>query len=189
LNLLDIVLGLIIIASVVSSFRAGFSREIIGLVSVFLAAVCGLWFYGLVAAYLLPYVSSQQVANFGGFALIFLGVMVCGALLGMIVGRFLQTVGLSWFDRLLGAAFGFVRAILICVVLVMALVAFSPGHEGGGPPATVVSSRLAPHVIEASRFLVAAAPHEMKDGFRSHYDQVRRAWDHALGKERSAREM
>lgn len=189
MNLLDIGIALILVISVLMAFRSGFSREVIGLVAVVLAAICGIWFYGSAGAFLLPYVSSPQVAHFAGFALIFFGIMLLGALAGYVVSRLLKTVGLTWLDRMLGAMFGAVRGILICVVLVMALVAFSPGPAGAGAPRSVVSSRLAPYVIGASKVIVTVAPHEMKDGFRAHYDQVRQAWDHAVEKPRRDREL
>lgn len=189
MNLLDAGIALIFLISVVTAFRSGFSREVIGLAAVLLAAICGTWFYGTAGSFLLPYVSSPQVAHFAGFALVFLGIMLLGAGAGLIVSRVLKTVGLTWLDRILGAMFGAVRGILICVVLVMALVAFSPGPAGSGAPASVVSSRLAPYVIGSARVIVSIAPHEMKDGFRVHYDQVRQAWDQAVAKPRRDREL
>ena len=182
MNLLDAGIALILIFSVVSAARAGFSREVIGLAAVVLAAICGSWFYGMAGAFLLPYVSTPQVAHFAGFVLVFLGILLLGAIAGHIVSRLLKTVGLTWLDRILGGMFGAVRGILICVVLVMALVAFSPGPAGAGAPRSVVGSRLAPYVIGTAKVIVSIAPHEMKDGFRAHYEQVRQAWDHALEK-------
>jgi membrane protein required for colicin V production len=182
LNLLDAGIALILLVSVVTAARAGFSREVIGLAAVVLAAICGIWFYGTAGAFLLPYVSSPQVAHFAGFALVFLSIMLLGAIAAHIVSRLLKTVGLTWLDRILGAMFGAVRGILICVVLVMVLVAFSPGPAGAGAPHSVVGSRFAPYVIGTARVIVSIAPHEMKDGFRAHYDQVRQAWDHAVEK-------
>ena len=189
LNLLDAVIALILLLSVVFAFRSGFSREVIGLAAVVLAAICGTWFYGTAGAFLLPYVSSPQVAHFAGFALVFLGIMLLGAVAAWVVSRVLKTVGLTGLDRILGAMFGAVRGILICVVLVMALVAFSPGPAGGGAPSSVVGSHLAPYVIGAAKMIVSIAPHEMNEGFRAHYAQVRQAWDHTLEKPRRSGEL
>ena len=71
MNWLDIVLLVILAASVITSFRKGFSREVIGLVSVVLALFLGSWFYGTAGAFLLPYLSSRSMAMFGGFFLVF----------------------------------------------------------------------------------------------------------------------
>ena len=71
MNWLDVVLLLILAVSVVASFRKGFSREVIGLVSVVLALLLGTWFYGTASALLQPYLSSRSVANFAGFFLVF----------------------------------------------------------------------------------------------------------------------
>src|ERR1700738_3676220 len=102
MNWLDIGLGLILAASVFTSFRKGLSREVIGLVSVLVALVCGTWFYGSAGAFLLRYVSSPRIADFIGFCLVFAGVMILGALVSHIVGRFLRVTGLSILDHALG---------------------------------------------------------------------------------------
>ncbi len=180
MNWLDIVLLLLILLSTVASFRKGFSREVIGLAAAFVALLCGLWFYGSAGAFLLPYVSSPAVAHFAGFVIVFIGILILGGILSMIVSRFVRTVGLSGFDRMLGGVFGLVRGVLIAVALIMAIVAFAPEVRGDGPPTAVVNSRLAPYVIDASRLFAQIAPHELKDGFRRRYEQVKSAWEHAL---------
>jgi len=177
MNWLDVVLLLILAVSVAMSFRKGLSREVIGLASVVLAIVLGIWFYGAAGAWLIPYLSSRGLANFAGFLLVFCGVMLVGHLVSYIVGRFLKVTGLSIFDHLLGAVFGAVRGILISVALIMAIMAFSQGDK---PPSSVVNSRTAPYVVDAARAFAALAPHELKEGFRKTYDQVKTAWGKAL---------
>jgi membrane protein required for colicin V production len=174
MNWLDVVLGLILIASIITSFRKGLSREVIGLVSVCAALLFGLWFYGFVGGHLLPYLSSPAVANFAGFAIVFCGVMLLGTLVSFIAGKFLRVTGLSLFDHALGAGFGLVRGILISVALVMGIMAFAQGER---PPDAVVDSRLAPYVVGTARVAAAMAPYELKEGFRKTYSRVRLAWE------------
>jgi len=177
MNWLDIVLLLIVAASVLTSFRKGFSREIIGLISVVLAIMAGIWFYGIPAAWVQPYLSSRGLANFAGFFLVFCAVLALGAVAGYVAGRFLRVTGLSIFDHALGAGFGFVRGTLIAVALVMGIMAFSTTER---PPEAVVRSRVAPYVAGAARVFAAMAPHELKEGFRRTYGQVKSAWERAL---------
>lgn len=177
MNWLDIALLILMLMSVAISFTKGFSREIIGLISAFAAFLCGIWFYGTAAALVEPYVSSRGVANFCGFALIFIGVLIVGAIAGHILSRILKLAGLSWFDRLLGAGFGALRGLLLGIALVMAIVAFTPGKPAEKPPQAVVDSRLAPYVVDAAHLFAAIAPRELKDGFRKHYEQVKKIWE------------
>jgi membrane protein required for colicin V production len=179
MNWLDIILGIILVASVVRSFRKGLSREVIGLVAVVLALLFGTWFYGAAGAFLLSYVSSPRVANFAGFCLVFAGVMLLGGLVSYTAGKFLRVTGLSMVDHALGAVFGLLRGTVVAVALVMGMMAFSQNDK---PPAAVVDSRLAPYVVDAARLFASMAPHELKDGFRKSYAQVREAWSSALGK-------
>jgi membrane protein required for colicin V production len=179
MNWLDVVLLIALAASVISSFRKGLTREVIGLVSVLLALVLGAWLYGSAGSFLLPYVSSRWVANFVGFMIMFGGVMLAGAVVSFTAGKMLKFTGLSVFDHMLGAGFGVVRGVLISTALVMAIMAFSPD---GDPPSSVVRSRLAPYVVDTARVFAAMAPRELKDGFRRTYSQVKGVWANAVNR-------
>jgi membrane protein required for colicin V production len=108
--------------------------------------------------------------------------MLLGSLVGVILSRLLRVTGLSFFDRLLGVAFGVIRGVLVAAGLVMAILAFAPGAKAGTLPESVAGSRLAPYVIGAARVFVAAAPREMKDGFRKSYEQVKAHWEDTVKK-------
>ncbi len=177
MNWFDVLLLLILGTSVFVSFRKGFSREVIGLVSVFAGLLLGLWFYGTAGSFLLPYVSSRGLANFTGFLLVFGGVMVAGGIVSAVTGRFLKATGLSIPDRLLGGLFGLVRGLVVAVALVMAAMAFSADEKA---PSAVLNSRVAPYVVDAARVVTALAPHELKTGFQKTYAQVKGVWGRAL---------
>ena len=176
-NWLDAAIVLILFISIITSVQKGFSREVIGLVAAFVGLLLGIWFYGTAGAWLQPYVSSSSIANFLGFLIVFVGVIIAGGLLSWVVSRVLRTVGLSWIDRMLGAAFGIARGLIVSVALVMIMVAFAPGSTAATPPNAVVKSRLAPYVIGVSRVITQIAPYELKDEFHKRYEQVKRAWD------------
>ncbi len=175
MNWLDIVLVVVLAFSTLRSFRKGFSREIVGLVAALLALVLAMWFYGQAGAFVAPYLGSAVLANLAGFLLVVVGVIAAGSLLGWIVSRFLRTVGLSFFDRLLGAAFGLIRGFLIAVALLTAYIAFAPHGEKDSAPSAVVHSQIAPWVLEASHVFVAIAPMELKQGFSKGYADIRSA--------------
>ena len=173
MNWLDIVLLVIVGASMVTSFKKGLSREIIGLVSVILAILLGVWFYGTAGALFEPHLSSRAAAQFAGFVVVFAGVLLLGAIVSWIVGKFLKVTGLSVFDHVLGAVFGLARGVLIGIALIMGIMAFS---TSGRAPASVVESRMAPYIVDASRLIASLAPHELREGFRKTYAQVKSAW-------------
>ena len=173
MNWLDYLLLAILLVSVLMSARKGFSREIIGLAAALFALVLGMWFYGLAGSFLIPYVSSVRVANLIGFLLVVFAVLLLGGMLGWIVSRFLRTVGLSFFDRLLGAAFGLVRGLLIAIALLTAYMAFGPQVDSKTVSTSVLNSRIAPYVLDASHLFVAVAPMELKASFLRQYAQVK----------------
>jgi len=179
MNWLDLVLGIILLASVVNGFRRGFSRQIIGLVSVLVALLLGCWFYGTPAAWFAPYLSSPALASAAGFTVVFCGILLVGGAVSMIVHRFLKFTGLSFFDQILGAGFGLARGALVAIGIVMGAMAFARADQ---PPRAIVESRLAPYVVDAAHLVASVAPHDLKEGFRKTYGQVKAAWNHTLEK-------
>ena len=173
---MDILLILIIGSSAISGITGGFARVGIGTAATLVGIFAGLWCYGIAAAYVLDYVSSRALANLIGFLLIYIGVVVAGGLLGRLLASAFKWIGLSWFDRLLGGAFGVVRGLIIAVALTTVLMAFAPNP----PPRSIVESRMMPYVLDASNVLSYLTPHEIKDAFRETQEKVRRIWQEQI---------
>lgn len=177
MNWLDGLLFLVLLLSTISAFQKGFMREVIGIAAALVGLICGVWFYRMAGAFLLPYVSSPQVANFIGFFIVFVTCLILGGVVSAIIRRFMKTVGLSWFDRLLGAGFGLIRGTLLGLAVIVALVAFAPAVAANSAPRAVAESRVAPYILSGAGFLVAIAPRELKDGFQVHYAELKTFWE------------
>jgi len=91
---------------------------------------------------------------------------------------FFKWTGLSWLNRLLGAAFGFARGALIGVAFVAALLAFAPKPI----PNWMVTSRLLPYAIDASDICASIAPAAVKDAIRAGMQEIRKDWEDQLKK-------
>jgi membrane protein required for colicin V production len=172
-NWLDWLLAVIISASLLAGLARGFARTVVGFVAVLVGIVLGSWCYGVAGGWLREYVSHRAIANFIGFAIVFIAVVGAGTLAGFLLAKLFKWVGLGWLDRLMGAALGLVRGALFATVLVMVLCAFTRTP----PPSSVAASRLAPYLIDAGGVLVAIAPRELKDGFDESQRRVKKMWE------------
>jgi membrane protein required for colicin V production len=180
MNWIDLILVLVVGLSVASGLGGGFARVGVGFIAAIVGIFVGFWTYGLVASYVLDYVSSRQVANLIGFFVVFFGVVILGAIVGSILARFFKWVGLSWFDRLLGGAFGVVRGFVVAAAMAAVLLAFAPSP----PPRSVVDSRLLPYVVDVAGVMAAMTPHDIRDGFHDAKEKAQKAW----AERRTARE-
>jgi len=174
MNWLDYVLIAILAFSAIQSFRRGFSREIISLGAAIAGLVLGMWFYGTAGLLVSQWITSERVAHWVGFLLVFLAVVLVGAIIGAIVRKFLSAVGLSFFDRLLGAAFGLLRGAVIAIALLTAWIAFGPRGDSKSAPGAMVHSQIAPYLMKASDLFVSLAPAELKKSFREVYDEAQK---------------
>src|ERR1700691_4310552 len=104
LNWFDILMLVVLFASVVSGLKAGFARVTIGLISAVVGLLFALWFYKIPSAAIRPYLSSDTVASILGFVIVFGVVVAVGALAALILASIFKWIGLSWVDHLLGGA-------------------------------------------------------------------------------------
>ena len=169
---LDILVFVIVGYSVIAGFGGGLARVGVGFVATVLGILFGFWFYGIAGAHLADYVSSRAIANLLGFLFVFGIFVITGAIVGRVLAKLFRWVGLSWLDRLLGAAFGLVRGAVVAVALVTVILAFAPTP----PPASIVQSKTLPYVIDTSSVLSAVTPHEVKDAFRETKEKVKKMW-------------
>ena len=173
MNWLDYVLIVILAFSIQGSVRRGFVREFISIGAAIAALILGMWFYGTAGSLVRPFVSSDRAANFLGFVIVVIVVLIAGAVVGAIVRRFVKAVGLSFFDRLLGAGFGLLRGAIVCIALLTAYMAFGHTANSKTAPDAVIHSQIAPYLIEASRVMVDVAPMELKRSFSEEYERVK----------------
>jgi len=169
-TLVDWLIVVILLASVVFAALKGFTRELIGLGSIVLAFILSAWFYSAVASLFKDVVKTENIALFLGFSIVFLGTLIAGGLVAWLVSTFMKLAKLQWFDRCLGALFGFIRGWLLGGILLVGLTAFNIQS------ASVKNSVLAPYFIPASRMIALVTPSEFRDRFRSGYASIERWW-------------
>lgn len=169
---IDLVMILVVGLSVITGLSGGFARVGVGFIAAILGIFVGFWSYGMVAAYFYDYFSSHQMANLCGFLVIFVGFVILGAIVGSLLAKFLKWAGLSWFDRLLGGAFGLIRGFIIAAAIATVLLAFAPTP----PPRSVVDSKFLPYVVDASSIFAAMTPHDIKDAFHDAHEKARKEW-------------
>ena len=145
----------IIVLSGLMAAAEGFFFEIFFLAGSVVGYLLAAWEYGRIAPWFLQFVSAPWMANTAGFLTIFFCVILLAGMAGRVSRWIFRQAGLQWFDRALGAAFGLVRGIVIAVVLVMSLVAFSPGVD------LVAQSRLGHYFLVFGYGVSWLAPSEL----------------------------
>jgi len=170
LSLLDWLLLAILVYSIAVSWFKGFIREVLGLITVLAAVLLGAWFYRGVGRLFKDVVRTENIALFFGFSLIFVVTLVAGFVVIWLIAKFMKFAKLQWADRLLGAAFGFIRGWVISAAILLALTAFEIQTE------RLKGSELAPYFLPGSRVIAVMTPYEMKAKFLVGYRALERWW-------------
>jgi membrane protein required for colicin V production len=157
---LDWLIVAILAVSVLLATAHGFFYELFVLAGSVLGYLLAAWNYKRLGAWFLSYAKNEWIAQGAAFLAIFVGVVFLAGLAGRLARWAAQGVGLRWFDRLLGAAFGVVRGALIVMVLVMTMAAFGSGSR------LLAESRLGSYFLLMGRGASWAAPAELRARFR-----------------------
>lgn len=115
----DYVVLAVVAASVLLGLWRGVVSELLSLVAwvvAFFAARAGA---GAVADVLTSYVADPSLRYVAGFAVVFVSVLLVLAMLRLALRELLHAVGLGFADRILGAAFGVARGVLVVLVGVL----------------------------------------------------------------------
>ncbi|MBA3019155.1 MAG: CvpA family protein [Proteobacteria bacterium] len=171
MNLFDILIVIIFGFCLIRGFFRGFIKEassIIGVLGGFYAAYS---YYMEFAKPLSGWISDKSYLYIVSFLIVFCGVFLIVSILGVVIKYILNIAFLGWVDRICGAGFGIIKAVLIASVLLIVLTAFLPG---GAP--IVKDSMLSPHVSVISEKMAKVIPKDMKDQFVSKIEELKKAW-------------
>lgn len=112
------ILAIIALSAIIGFFR-GFLREVIGLVTWALAFYLAFISAQAISGWFEAWISSSSIRIGVAFAVIFLAVLIVGAVFNFIIGRLVNKTGFAGTDRTVGGAFGILRGAAILVLLAL----------------------------------------------------------------------
>ena len=113
LNALDWALVVLVGVSTVMAFVRGLIRSLVSTFGVLLGIVLAAWYAPALADVLSRWIPQPAPSEISAFLVILVTTYLTAALLGRVLHGAAKAVGLGFFDRLGGAAFGFARAVLV----------------------------------------------------------------------------
>ena len=156
-NGFDWFLVLVLALSTLTAFLRGIIKVVLSLVGLILGIVAAAWYYKPLAHSLSGVISSFAAAQVVAFLLIATGIMILFTLLANLLRRTVKAVGLGFFDRVLGGAFGFLRGCILGSAAMMAVVAFMPGSSW------IHTSRLAPYFLDGAHAVSFIVPQTFQE--------------------------
>lgn len=125
---LDWIFAAILLTSMLLGALRGFVYEVLSLISWVAAFVLAQWL-ALDAGHRLPISGASDTVRYAsGFVLVFVGSLMLGGVVAVVVKKLMASVGLRPVDRALGAVFGLTRGMLLSL-LGCALVMMTPLQE------------------------------------------------------------
>ena len=113
-----VILALIALSAILSLFR-GFVREAVALATWLVALWVAMAFHEDLAAILSQWISTPSAQKITAFAVLFICVLLLGAIINFLASKLVDKTGLTGTDRLLGIVFGVARGGVIVAILVL----------------------------------------------------------------------
>lgn len=145
------VLAVLAISVLVGALR-GFIKEVFSLLVWSAAFLIAYHFAGDVAKLMEDAVTLPSARTALGFTGLFVTVLLVGGLINYLLGRLVESTGLSGTDRLLGGVFGAARG-LVLIVAVMLVAGFTPIPADPWWKDSATIQRMLPLVSWAAEYL------------------------------------
>jgi len=120
MNVIDIVLGILLLFGLVRGFMKGFIVELASLIALFAGIYGAIHFSYFAINYLAEWVSwEQQYIQLAAFAITFLVIVIIILLVGKILTKIAGVIALGIVNRILGGIFGALKLAFIISVILM----------------------------------------------------------------------
>lgn len=141
--ILDIIIGIALIASIITGIVKGLIKEI--------SVIIGIMFGFYIASQKSPALEqflfksrpSSSTHHIISFIIVFVIVLILIYLLGLLLQKAVQLVMLGWLDKILGGIFGFIKGLIIIWIILMLVTTILPNAIN-----IVSKSKLAIQIIE-----------------------------------------
>src|SRR5208282_4062079 len=155
--------------NVVSAAIQGFFAEALSMAGLVLGYIVAAWQYQGLAAWFMTFLKNQWLADIFSFFIIFFVILLVFSIAGRMARKLMKAVGLSGFDRFMGALLGVVKGGLVVAVVLMGMTAFTPTSK------MLENSQLAPYFLVVGRAAIWVAPSALRARFYEGLDFLHRA--------------
>lgn len=166
---IDWAIIVVLIVSVLSAARHGFFVEVFSLAGIVLGLLLASWNYQRLLPWINGWIHAPGVAEIIAFIAIAIGVMIVAGLAGRLIRWSVRSIGLGWADRLVGAAFGFVKGCVLVTLGVMAIAAFLPRATW------MENSRFVPYFLSVAHGTSVVTPSDLGTRIREGIKMIRDA--------------
>ena len=128
MSLIDILVILVLFASLIFGFFRGFVKELMSLVAWMSAFFVAYYFSSSVAIFL-PFDAEFSIKYVTGFVLIFIFVLIISSILIKFISAFVHKIGLGASNIILGGLFGILRGVIIVYFLIFVIEKTSFGED------------------------------------------------------------
>jgi membrane protein required for colicin V production len=154
---IDWVIVAVLLGATIGGLFQGFLRTACALVGLLLGLSVAAWNYKLVADSLLMLIHSEAMSNVVAFLLIAVLVMMACNVLGNMMAKTMEWMGLGCLDMVLGAVAGFAQGFVLVTLILLGVVAFFP------KTAWLAGSRLPPMFFGACKVSSHMTPSDLAD--------------------------
>jgi len=128
MSLIDILVILVLFASLIFGFFRGFVKELMSLMA-WMSAFFVAYYFSSSVAIVLPFDAEFSIKYVTGFVLIFIFVLIISSILIKFISAFVHKIGLGASNIILGGLFGILRGVIIVYFLIFVIEKTSFGED------------------------------------------------------------
>lgn len=120
MNVIDIILGILLLLGFIRGFQKGFIIELAGIVAL-LAGIFGGLEYGYIAEHYLEKWTDWSTSGIeiAGFFIVFISIVILVSIVAKILTTIVHSIALGLINRIFGALFGVIKTGLFIFILLL----------------------------------------------------------------------
>jgi membrane protein required for colicin V production len=173
MNPFDMVIVVILGYCIIRGIFRGLIKEVFSAIGVLAGCYVAYFYHETVSLILSEWITAPAYLHIISFILLFCGVFLIITVIGLLIRFIVKIALLGVIDRIFGAVFGGLKAILIISLVYVLLITFLP--QGG--VSAVSGSKMAPQINAIAKGIVRVIPKGTRDTFNYNLNKLKKDWN------------